>query len=200
VVAIAAGANHSLALRSDGSVWAWGDNPWGQLGDGSTTDRFTPVQVIAPSWGIKAVTSSDHHCLAVRSDGSVWAWGRNDSGQLGDGTRTTRLSPVAVSGLTGVTALAAGEDHSLALRQDGTVSAWGSNGSGQLGDGTFASHLLPSPVTLPGGVARVAAAGAHSLVIRGAEGRVSAWGNNFYGQLGNGRAGYYLTPGQVLFP
>jgi alpha-tubulin suppressor-like RCC1 family protein len=200
VVAIAAGAHHSLALRSDGSVWAWGLNRDGQLGDGTTTNRLSPLQVIAPSSGITAVTSGYSHCLALRSDGTVLSWGNNGAGQLGDGTRTSHLSPGAVSGLASVTALVAGHEHSMALRQDGTVWAWGRNDAGQLGDGTFTWRFLPNRVGLPGDVTKMAAGGHQALVVRGSEGRVNTWGNNFSGQLGNDRAGYYTTPGQVLFP
>ncbi|HYO70524.1 MAG TPA: hypothetical protein VEU33_31035 [Archangium sp.] len=136
----------------------------------------------------------------VLSDGTVWAWGGNGTGQLGDGTSTTRLTPVQVTGLTSIKALAAGDSHSLALRTDGTVSAWGRNDSGQLGDGSFTWRFRPNPVSLPGDVTRIAAATDHSLAIRGTEGLVSAWGNNFYGQLGHGLAGYYPTPQRVLLP
>ena len=98
---------HSLALKSDGTVWAWGYNNYGQLGDGTTTDRHTPVSVSGLT-GVTAIAGGYGHSLALKSDGTVWAWGYNSYGQLGDGTTTDRHTPVDVSGLSGVTAIAGG--------------------------------------------------------------------------------------------
>ncbi|MGC9030112.1 MAG: RCC1 domain-containing protein [Desulfomonilaceae bacterium] len=166
VVSIAGGAaciypgstilgGHALALKSDGTVWAWGYNGAGQLGDGTTTYRATPVQVsglndviaIAAGGGIADGLTFPGHSLALKSDGTVWAWGYNGYGQLGDGTTTNRLTPVQVSGLTNVVAIAAGGLHSLAKKSDGTVWAWGYNGYGQLGDGTTTNRLTPVQVS-----------------------------------------------------
>ena len=117
-----AGSAHSVALKNDGTVWAWGENYAGQLGDATTTDRTMPVQVSGLS-GIKAISVGYVHNLALKSDGTVWAWGSNNFGQLGDGTHTSRLTPVRVSGLSGVKAIAACNYHNLALKTDGTVRA-----------------------------------------------------------------------------
>jgi alpha-tubulin suppressor-like RCC1 family protein len=120
---IAAGAYHSLAVRSDGTVWAWGYNRFGQLGDGTILNRTAPVQVPGLS-EVVAVAAGGLHSLAVRSDGTVWAWGNNSAyGQLGDGTTTDRTAPVQVQGLSEVVTVAAGYHHSLAVRSDGT--GWG---------------------------------------------------------------------------
>jgi Regulator of chromosome condensation (RCC1) repeat len=143
---VAGGVSHSLALRSDGTVWAWGDNSKGQLGDGTVTSRPTPVQVTALT-AVTAVASGASHSLALRSDGTVWAWGDNSKGQFGDGTTTFSSTPVQVTGVTGITALAAGRSHSLALCNDGTVWAWGDNLEGQLGDATNTVRLTPVQVT-----------------------------------------------------
>jgi len=116
------GGYHSLALKSDGTVWAWGDNYYGDLGDGTTTDRNTPVQVSGLT-GVTAISGGGQYSLALKSDGTVWAWGDNYHGKLGDGTTTDRYTPVQLMGLTGVTAISGGEDHSLALKSDGTVWA-----------------------------------------------------------------------------
>ena len=152
MVAIAGGGVHSLALKSDGTVWAWGRNDWGQLGDGSMTNRLTPVPVSGLT-GVVAIAGGGVHSLALKSDGTVWAWGGNSSGQLGDGSMTNRLTPVPVSGLTGMVAIAGGELHSLALSSDGTVWTWGYNVYGELGDGsTTIVRATPIPVTwIPGG-------------------------------------------------
>ena len=126
VKALAGGQGHSLALKSDGSVWAWGLNQDGRLGDGTNTDSSTPVQVTDPTdptgylSGVTAIAAGSSHNLALKDDGTVWAWGSNQSGQLGNGTTiddssTTGINtPAAVGGLSGVKAIAAGGDHSLA--------------------------------------------------------------------------------------
>ena len=143
VAAISAGSIHSLALKNDGTVCAWGSNWYGQLGDGTTVDRHTPVQ-IRGLIGVQAISAGgEHHSLALREDGTVWAWGDNTAGKLGDGTITRRLTPIQVSGLTRVVAVSAGNHHSLALRENGTVWAWGFNLHGRLGDGTTTSRNVP---------------------------------------------------------
>jgi hypothetical protein len=118
IVAIAAGGGHSLALASDGRVWAWGDNEWGQVGNGGTADVSSPVQIIALDT-VTAIAGGEMHSLALKADGTVWAWGIDKDGQLGDGLTgpgAHSARPVQAGGLDGVTAIAAGWDHSLALQ------------------------------------------------------------------------------------
>jgi alpha-tubulin suppressor-like RCC1 family protein len=184
VDALAAGFRHVVSLKADGTVWGWGYNSNGQLGDGSTADRGSPVRAGTLS-GVTKVAAGWYHSLALKSDGTVWAWGANPYGQLGDGTNNQRTSPVQVSGLTGVVAIAAGFGHSLAVKSDGTVWAWGYNGDGQLGDGTTTSRNIPALATGVAGATAVAAGIYHSLAL-GSTGTVSAWGYNAYGQLGDG--------------
>lgn len=134
VTAIAAGYTHTVALKADGTVWAWGYNSVGELGDGTTTNRSTPVQVLGHGGvgyltGVTAIAAGYDHTLALKSDGTLWAWGNNSNGQLGDGTTTNRFTPVQVVGaggagyLTGVTVIAGGGRHTLALKSDGTLWA-----------------------------------------------------------------------------
>ncbi|MGW5127729.1 RCC1 domain-containing protein, partial [Streptomyces sp. NPDC004069] len=168
-VAIAAGTDHSLGLRRDGTVLAWGDNAFGELGDGTTTNRDTPVRVCAPGrtapctrslTDVAAVDAGTNHSLALRRDGTVLAWGDNAGGQLGDGTTMNRDTPVRVCApgqtapctrfLAGVVAISAHGGHSMALLRDGSVLAWGNNGSGQLGDGTTTNRDTPVRVCAPG--------------------------------------------------
>ena len=145
VTAISAGGYHSLAWRGDGTAWSWGNNFYGQLGDGTQTNRLTPVQVSGLA-GVTAISGGYHHSLSLKGDGTAWSWGRNNYGQLGDGTQTNRLTPVQVFGLVGVVAVSAGTWHSLALKGDGTVWAWGLNFYGQLGDGTTTNRFTPVQV------------------------------------------------------
>lgn len=144
---ISCGNRHSLSLKSDGTVWAWGENKYGQLGDGTTTDKSTPVQVNTLA-GIIAVAGGGSHSLAVESDGTVWAWGDDSNYQLGNrGVVYSSHTPVQVDSLSDVIAVAAGLFHSLALKSDGTVWAWGYNGKGQLGDGTTTDRNTPVQVS-----------------------------------------------------
>ncbi len=182
---VAAGGYHSVGLRGDGTVWAWGYNVLGQLGNG-TTSGAGPVRVGGTSLnGVTQVAAGAFHSLALRSDGTVWAWGWNHFGQLGDATTVTRTGPVRVTGLEDVVAVAAGTGHSLALTADGTVWSWGWNGVGQLGN--TSSFDTPFPIQVPGltGVAAIAAGAYHSVVATEAGG-VASWGWNYYGQLGDG--------------
>ena len=197
VIAIAAGGDHSVALTSDGRVWTWGLNEHGRLGNGivpTTWDvRTTPTPVVGLS-GITAIASTHAHTLALRQDGTVWAWGYNEYGSLGDGTTISRGTPVAVQGLTGVVSIAAGS-YSAAIRADGTVWAWGSNGYGNLGDGTFIDRLVPVSIGLSN-VVRMSVSFIHSVAVK-ADGTVWAWGNNAYGEVGDGTTERRVMPVQI---
>jgi alpha-tubulin suppressor-like RCC1 family protein len=185
VMALVGGGYHSLALWVSGSVWAWGWNGYGQLGDGTTTERDRPVEVPGLH-DVSAVSAGLLHSLAV-SGGRVYAWGWNGYGQLGDGTTATRLRPVQVPGLSDIVAVSAGAYHSLALRIDGTVWAWGWNGLGQLGDGTTVNRLAPIQVAGVFRASAVSAGAFHSLAVASEDqahdaGSVLAWGYNGMGQ------------------
>ncbi|WP_238380256.1 RCC1 domain-containing protein [Salinispora tropica] len=204
ITAIAAGHDHSLAVTSAGTALAWGNNLFGQLGDGSTTDSSTPIAVDLPAGTtVTAIAAGDDHSLAVTSAGTALAWGDNDRGELGDGTTTRRDTPVDVdlpAGTT-VTAIAAGIGHSLALTSAGTVLTWGLNSDGQLGDGTTTDSSTPIAVDLPAGttVTAIAAGSLHSLAVTTA-GTILAWGNNSDGQLGDGTTTNSSTPIAVNLP
>jgi alpha-tubulin suppressor-like RCC1 family protein len=198
--AIAAGYGSSYALMSDGTVQAWGYNGDGELGNGTTTNSSVPVQVTGLS-GVTAIAVATNNenssfCLALRNDGTVWGWGINGAGELGNGTTTGSLVPVQVAGLTGITAIAAGTYTSLALKSDGTVWGWGDNSFGELGhapgtDGDqsaqYGVRWNPTPVRVAGltGVAAVATGDSgFSLALKN-DGTVWAWGLNVYGELGH---------------
>jgi alpha-tubulin suppressor-like RCC1 family protein len=189
----AGGSSHSVVVKSDATVWAWGQNSSGQLGDGTTTARRTPVQVPGLT-GVIAVAVGNRHTLALTSAGVVWAWGLNTDGQLGDGTTTQRTSPFNV-GLTSIVAIAAGDAHSVALASDGTVWVWGQNTYGQLGDGTTTRRLLPQVVSNVQAAA-IGAGYGHTLIAK-ADGTAWAWGANWYGQLGDASTTQRTTPVQM---
>ncbi|MGE5704247.1 MAG: Ig-like domain-containing protein, partial [Clostridia bacterium] len=211
VIAIAAGDNHSLALKSDGTVWTWGHNQYGKLGDGTSFNQTAPVQVKGPNGtgfltGVIAIDGSANHSVALKSDGTVWAWGYNYNGQLGDGTITTRLYPVQVKNLTGVKAIAAGDSHTIVLKEDSTVWAWGYNSYNQLGDSTNTERHDPVQVKDPNnvtqpfsGVTSITAAGNSSFALQ-TNGEAWGWGYNGSGQLGDGTTTNRSVPVQVKDP
>lgn len=216
---VAAGTYHTVAVMTDGTVRAWGANSAGQLGDGTNTDRETPVQVRDPADistflnGVVAVSAGRSHTVALLSDGTVRTWGSNWDGELGDGTMAGSFTPVQVveptdlSGyLTGVAGIATGWSHTVAVKTNGEVWAWGSNSAGQLGDGTTVNSPMAIQVTDPGdlsgflqGIVSVGAGDSHSVASVG-DGSARAWGSNFNGQLGDGTTTGSLTPVQVIDP
>ncbi len=181
---IAAGYNHTIALKNDGTVWAWGWNHQGQLGDGTTTDSAEPVMVKGLN-GATALTAGYYHSAALMNDGIVWAWGSNMYGQLGNGTTNNSPVPVKVKNLTGVKVISRGGSHTIALKNDGTVWAWGSNECGQLGDGTTTNSLVPVMVESLTGIVAVTGGAYHTAALK-SDGTVWAWGSNRMGQLGDG--------------
>jgi alpha-tubulin suppressor-like RCC1 family protein len=188
VVAVAAGASHSLALRADGTVWAFGRNANGALGDGTTTDRTTPVPVVGLS-GVVAIAAGNETSYALQADGAgaglVWAWGRNTYSQLGDGSIEIRTTPVRVTGLGAAVAIAAMAESAAAIGADGQIYTWGRSESGQLGTGATATAGAAQPVPPIAGARALAAGTAHVLALDRTT-RLWAWGLNANGQLGFG--------------
>ncbi|MHB8513293.1 MAG: RCC1 domain-containing protein, partial [Actinomycetota bacterium] len=188
-VAIASGGYHFLALLlpASGGASSWGENTYGQLGNGSggsiTFNSDVPAAVSNLS-GVSQVAAGNDHSLALKSDGSVWAWGHNNFGQLGNNSTTDSYVPVHVSGLANVVAIAGGVGHSLAVTSDGSVWAWGDNAIGQLGNGSTTNSSVPVRVSNISGVVSVAGGDGHSLALK-SDGSVWAWGRNNEGQLGN---------------
>lgn len=189
---MSAGGEHTLALKADGTVWAWGNNDDGQLGDGTTTARSTPVKISVPG-GATAVAAGERYSLALGADGFVYAWGYNGQGQLGktaNGNIQANWAPakIVVAGFSGVTAIAAGAYHAVAIK-DGKVWTWGANWSNQLGRNGASHDAVPTQLNVPIGtnpattVYAVAAGGAHSLALR-SDGAVFSWGSNASGQIG----------------
>lgn len=212
---IAAGTGHTLAVKSDGTVWAWGYNGAGALGDDGagcatsiTCDRANPTPVLlasgAPFVGASQVVAGRNFSVALKSDGSVWAWGSNQYGKLGDGTTTNRARAVQVtetSGavLGGITRLAAGLENTLALKVDGTVWAWGRDFGGTRA--TRVDFASGTPLT---GVVAIAVGGSDNVGSQAlavtADGRAYAWGNGNGGTLGNGTNNNSATPNLVVDP
>jgi len=198
VTAISGGREHTCALLATGAVTCWGWNEYGQLGDGTTANRLTPIAVTGLDSDVTAITGGTRHTCALLATGAVTCWGDNTDGQLGDGTTANRLTPTAVTGLdSDVTAITAGHNHTCALLATDAVHCWGYNGYGQLGDGTTANRLTPTAVTgLDSGVTAISASRFHTCALL-ATGALTCWGWNGYGQLGDGTTANRLTPTAV---
>ncbi|BDR53256.1 hypothetical protein KIM372_11630 [Bombiscardovia nodaiensis] len=189
---VSVGGSHTLALGTDGHVYAWGANASGQLGNGDTTARTAPTVVVGTPPGVSftQVVAGPDTSFALGSDHHWYAWGANASGQLGTGNTANQTSPVRITmpaGVTAYTQVSPGRDHTLALGDDGVTYAWGANTAGQLGNDSTAGSLTPVKTQTPGGVFQFTALSAgfsHSLAI-GDNGLAYAWGSNQYGQLGS---------------
>jgi len=176
--------SHALLIRTDGTVWTWGANDSGQLGDGTTADSAVPIPVAANGLSnAVAVAGGYSHSLSLAADKRVWAWGEGDLAQLGNGQWTNSSQPLLVTGLTNVTAVSAGGWHSLVI-SNGFVWTWGSNPDGELGNGTRNDSSIPVRANLLAGVTAIAAGMCHSLAL--SNGTVWGFGENRNGQLGIG--------------
>jgi alpha-tubulin suppressor-like RCC1 family protein len=186
ISAITAGSDHACAISTEQSAWCWGTNTLGQLGDGTTVDRSTAAPVIGLTSGVSAISAGHGYSCAVKTDGSLWCWGTNYDGQLGDGTETTQTTPVPVFGMSsGITGVSAGGNHTCAVKTDGSTWCWGYNVVGELGDGTAELiRLVPVSVKLPLGAKAVAVGYMHTCAIA-TDGSVWCWGDNRTGELGS---------------
>ena len=203
---VSAGYLHTVAIKTDGTLWAWGSNGHGQLGDGTgvggyddrSGDKNTPVQIGTDTWA--SVSAGGGHTVAIKTDGTLWAWGWNSYGQLGDGTKEHKNTPVQIG--SGYASVSAGSEYTVAIKTDGTLWAWGSNGYGQLGDGTGGGGYSDrsgdknTPVQIGMGYASVSAGDNHTVAIK-TDGTLWAWGGNGFGQLGDGTYEYKSIPVQI---
>lgn len=195
------GTDHSILLTEDGRVLGVGRNNRGQLGSGTTTDSYLPVETTGLPTPVRAISAGGDHNLALDAAGHVWAWGANGVGQLGVDGVSQRAEAALVPGLPQIVEIAAGVDDSFnaVLDVDGRVWTWGSNFSGELGDGTLTQRSTPAPVTLPEPVTDVSAGGGFAVAL-GTSGRIFAWGNNSSGQLGDGTTLQRKIPVPVDMP
>ncbi|MEC0248474.1 RCC1 repeat- and reductase domain-containing protein [Paenibacillus chitinolyticus] len=195
---VAVGASHSLALKDDGTVWAWGNNDFGQLGNGTTKDSPVPIQVPNLDSVVK-ITAGYGSSYAVKSDGTVWSWGMNNYGQLGDGTLVKKITPVPIPNLTGVIDITVSHSSVFAVKNDGTVYAWGQNSNAALGigiDGPNDKRPMPVKIKELSNIKDVETGGYSTLALSN-DGTVWAWGSNQSGQVGDGTIEKRLSPVKV---
>ncbi len=190
---------HGCVVTTAGGVKCWGINDFGQLGDGSTNESHTPVDVVGLSSGVQTVAVGSNHSCAIMTTGGVQCWGANYGGQLGDGGTTDRHTPTQATGLSsGVNAIAAGDRHTCALLDGGAVKCWGDSPDGQVGDGTTEQRLTPvNVVGLSSGVQAIAVGYMHTCAVL-SDGGIQCWGYGDYGQLGDGKNGRTSTPVDVI--
>jgi alpha-tubulin suppressor-like RCC1 family protein len=199
---IACGNQYTVALKTDGTLWSWGDNTSGQLGVNNTTTRSTPVTTLLGGTNWKSIACGTNHIVAIKTDGTLWSWGDNTSGQLGVNNTTTRSTPVTtLLGGTNWKSIACGNFHTVALKTDGTLWSWGDNSDGQLGvnDKTLNIQRSTPVTTLLGGTNwKSIACGNSNILSLKTDGTLWAWGGNANGQLGNGNTTDILTPSTTL--
>ena len=185
-VFISSGDEYSTAIKSDGTLWAWGDNLYGQLGDGTSgtvENKPSPTQVGTDNdWAM--VAAANNHTVAIKTNGTLWAWGRNNSGQLGDGTNFDRVLPVQVGTDTNWTNVTSSLYHNVALKGDGSLWTWGLNINGQLGDGTIIDQNAPINIEPTFTFTKIAR-GAQHIIVEKSDGTIWSSGLNNSGQLGN---------------
>jgi len=184
-VSVATSQYNTAAVRADGTLWAGGWNGYGQIGDGTTTDRNAGLVQVGSSNAWVSVALGQGHTVALRGDGTLWTWGSNGNGQLGDGTYANRSLPTQVGTATNWVSVSAGYAYTVAIRADGTLWGWGWNGFGQLGDGTTTQRNAPVQIGPATGWATISAGQYHLLAVR-ADGTLWGCGRNTDGQLGDG--------------
>ena len=184
--AVSAGGFHTCGVTPGGAAYCWGDNVYGQLGDGSDTSRPSPVAV-GGGLTFVAVSAGGQHSCGVTPAGAAYCWGDNGYGELGDGSDTNRTSPVPVGGGLIFVAVSAGGSHSCALTAAGTAYCWGDNGYGQLGDGPDTNRTSLVPVRVSGGLTFASLKGGdeHTCGVTPAD-ATYCWGRNVEGELGDG--------------
>jgi len=197
---VSAGGGHTVAIKTNGSLWAWGDNTFGQVGDGTTVEVVVSPEQIGSATDWASAKAGSVHTVAIKSNGTLWAWGANYYGHLGDGTTTNRLSPVQVGTDTDWVSVSAGGGHTVAIKTNETLWAWGDNGNGQLGDGTTTNRLVPTQIGIFPSWLVADGDHAHTVAImdnQTTNGTLWAWGDNSFGQLGDGTTTERHTPTQI---
>lgn len=182
---VTAGFSHNCGIQTNGTLWCWGNNSYGQMGDGTTLTKWDPVQIGTDTDWISVDGGDSAHTCGIKTNGTLWCWGNNSCGQVGDGTTTNKTIPTQVGSNTNWVSVFVGEQHTCGLKTDGTLWCWGRNSSGQLGDGTTIN--TNTPIQIGTGIDWTAGFGGgyHTCGLR-TDGTLWCWGNNASGQIGDG--------------
>jgi alpha-tubulin suppressor-like RCC1 family protein len=214
VVSIMGGETHNVALKSDGTLWAWGYNAFGQLGDGTTNDSWIPIQTglssSPPLTSVVKLGGRPYFTIAVKSDGTIWSWGMNRYGQMGNGTVNPLTGPQVTvpnmvsnswpgGAINSPRQVTCGYQFGAALTTNGTVWTWGSGSHGELGQGAPTTSYYPAQVPGLSNIVSISAGWFHILAVK-SDGTVWAWGNNSNGEIGDGTSTQRSSPVQVLIP
>jgi len=192
---VACGGYHTAAIKTDGTLWAWGHNIYGMLGDNTTSQRLTPVTTFAGGTNWKQVACGGYHTVAIKTDGTLWTWGGNSYGELGDNTTSQRLTPVTTfAGGTNWKQVACGDRHTAAIKTDGTLWAWGQNAFGSLGDNTTTQRNTPVTTFAGGANWKQVAGGKFYTAAIKTDGTLWTWGANAFGELGDNTTTQRNTP------
>ena len=197
VSTISSGHYHTCATKTDGTTWCWGQNYYGQLGDGSLTNSSTPVQVLGLT-DVSAISGGHRHTCAIKTDKTAWCWGCNEYGQLGNGTNDDTNTPVQVLNIVDISAISNGRSHTCAIKTDKTAWCWGRNQCGTLGDGTNNNSNTPVQVVNLADVSSISSGYLLHTCATKTDGTAWCWGCNIWGNLGDGTDSGSYTPVQVL--
>ena len=192
---ISSGWGHNLAIKSDGKLWAWGNNEYGELGDSTTIEKTTPVQIGNDIYWSNVVCGQ-FHSVALKTDCTLWTWGWNDNGQLGDSTILSKSYPRQIGSDNNWAQIAAGQWHTMAIKNNGTLWGWGSNYYGQLGDGTTTDKIKPTQIGLDSNWASIVCAHGSTFAIK-KKGELFVWGKNSDAQLGDGTIAHKHAPTKI---
>ena len=196
---VTAGANHLAAIKTDGTLWTWGYAGNGQLGNNAVTNRSSPVQTVSGGNNWKSVAAGAFYTVGIKTDGTLWLWGSNSYGQLGDNSRTSRSSPVqTTTGGTNWKFVECGYGHTMGIKTDGRLWTWGFNAYGALGDNTTADKSSPVQTVSGGTNWKSTAGGQYNTGCIKADGTLWTWGWNVYGQLGDNTAADKSSPVQTV--
>lgn len=187
---------YTMATKTDGTLWAWGDNSSGQLGDGTTVTKSSPIQIGSGTSWAQVTASYGLHTVAIKTDGTLWAWGSGGNGRTGLGDTVNRSSPVQIGASTDWAQASAGQMHTMAIKTDGTLWTWGNNSTGQLGKTGAAARSSPTQINSDTDW-RLGVAGSTFCLAIKTNNTLWAWGSNYYGQLGVGSVSDKTTPTQV---
>jgi alpha-tubulin suppressor-like RCC1 family protein len=189
----------AAAIKTDGTLWTWGDNSYGNLGDGTMTNKSSPIQTVSGGTNWKIISTGDNGIAAIKTDGTLWSWGRNDIGQMGDNTTLHKSSPVqTISGGTNWKQVSMGTFHISAIKTDGSLWLWGYNNYGQLGNNTITNKSSPIQTVSAGTNWKQVSSGAFTTAAIKTDGTLWSWGRNNLGQLADGTTINKSSPVQTI--